>query len=538
MFKKLLIIGLIIFIGLVGAGFLYMNHVWIPKHLKPLVVDMLEKSLEKNVSIDKAFYFPFKGVLFSGIYIENQDKTPYLSVDKVDLSLKSLPKIKTKQAAVKTRLLVKGISFKQQGLEAKGSLSTDLELEVIEGQDPLFKASIKLDDLQVLGIKNLSDITKINGKIICDQNSFETQGLSALIRDQKLELIFKGTLSESDVLVEQGDIIFGKTKVSIIASFEKQEPNNIDAQADGVIDLSDVAKILAMENLPDLKGDCQIKANANGSLSDLDLLKANMNIGIDQGSVDKIRFSQLKADLIFAGSELNLAPVYCNFYEGKISASAKAKIKDIIPMQCSVDVEQVNIEPLIKDLMSQDMGSGLFNAHVGVSGSAVDLNTVTGSGWFKIDQASLKPPPNFKKVAKTLGSAELSDMVISQSSATFSIIDGKARTEDFIAISDYAIIRGKGYIDLEQYVDFAVNFELTDQFLQRSGGLGQVANIAADGATVKLYDKISQLKYKVDFSAQDLIKGIFDNNDSQEQGSSSQEDINEQLKKGLRKLFR
>ncbi|MFH1063156.1 MAG: hypothetical protein V1747_09785 [Candidatus Omnitrophota bacterium] len=542
MWKKIIIISSIIFIGIIGIGFIYLNNVYIPQHLKPLVIELMEKNLAKKVNIDKAFYFPFKGVLFSGIYIENIDGSPFLQVDKVDLSLKSFPKIKPNQVSLKARLIVKGIALSQQGLAVKGSSIVDFDLALAEGKEPVFKADIRLDDLEARGLRNIADIVKINGNIICDQASFSAADLNAYISGQQLNIFFNGRYSKNDIEIEQFKINFGKTNLEIKARIEDLKKLNLKASAAGLIDFADINKLLSIESLPVLVGQCKIIADASGLLTDLNSFKAKVLAEITQGSVDKIKFSDLKAELNFVKAELNLAPVYCTFYQGKISAGLKAQVKDSLLIQGSVDIEQVNIQPLIRDILGQDMGNGQFNAHVGISGNAADLNNLKGSGWFKVEQAALKPPPNFNKVAKTLGVSELADMRVEQSSATFSLIDGKIQTEDFIAVADYATLYGKGYIDLEQYVNFEVRFKLSDQL----GGMGQIANLAADGAKVKLYDKLSQLKYKVDFSAEDMIKnqseqilkGLFDQSNNDPQNQSNKIDVQQQLKQGLKKLFK
>lgn len=541
MLKKVIIIGVIVSIAIIGGGLIYLNNVYIPKHLKPLVIELIEKNSAKKVEIDKAFYFPFKGVLFSGISIRNIDGSAFLELDKVDLRLKSFPQIKPNQVSLKTRLVINGVSLSQQGLAVNGNVIVDFDLEV-SGKDPVFKADIRLDDLQVKGISSIADIVKINGNIICDQETFKSVELNAYLSEQQLNLFFEGKYTKNDIDISNFKLNFGKTYLELKAKIENFAKLNLETAATGSIDLADIAKVLAIDSLPALQGLCSITADASGPVTELNLLKAKVQAEIKQGSVDKIKFSDLKAEINFSQSAANLMPLSCTFYEGKISAAAKAEIKANIPIECSVDIERVNLQPLIKDIIGQDMGGGEFNAHAAVSANAMDINNLTGSGWFKIEQASLKPPPNFKKVANTLGVSKLAEMLIEESSATFSIIDGKIQTEDFIAVSDYATLMGKGYIDLEQYVDFEVRFKLSDQL----EGVGQIVNLAADGAKVKLYDKLSQLKYKVDFSAEDMIKnqteqilkGLFDQSDNDPENQTENSDAQKQLKEGLKKLFK
>ncbi|MBU1042803.1 MAG: AsmA family protein [Candidatus Omnitrophica bacterium] len=545
MFKKLIIVSIVVFIGIIGLGSIYLNNVYIPKHLKPLVIDLIKQNLNKDVNIDKAFYFPFKGVLFSGIHVQNTDGSQYLEVDNLDLSLKSFPKIRTNKVSLKARLIVKGVDLNQQGLIVNGNTVADLVLEIVKNKAPVFRANIKLDDLQIKGINNIADIEKINGEIICDQESFSSTRINAIISKQPLNLIFDGKYSQTDFVLNQLKINYGQTSLEIKAKAEDFEKLNIATTATGLIDLGDISKILAIDSLPLLTGVCSFTADANGPVIDLAKFKATAQAAISLGAVDKIKFSDLKANIRFEQAALNLAPLTCVFYNGKISAALKAEIKDIIPIQGSLEIEQVNLQPLIKDIIGQDMGTGQFNAHAGVSGNAIDINNLTGSGWFKIEQASLKPPPNFKKVANSINLPELSDMRIEQSNATFSLIDGKAKTEDFIAISDYATLYGKGYIDFEQYVDFEVKFKLSDEFAARSGKSGQYTNIAAGGVKVKLFGKIPHVQYKPDFSVEDMfknqgdeiLKALFDPDDAQ-QNDSEKVDLQKQLKQGLKNLFK
>ena len=92
--KKIVIISLVVLLALLGATFIYLNYVYIPKHLKPMVVKLLEENLGKNVRVAKATYFPIRGVLFSDVEILNPDNSLFLSVGTIDFGLKSIPVIK------------------------------------------------------------------------------------------------------------------------------------------------------------------------------------------------------------------------------------------------------------------------------------------------------------------------------------------------------------------------------------------------------------------------------------------------------------
>ena len=548
--KKIVFIVLLVMIAIIGGAFIYLNQVYIPKHLKPMVINLLEENLGKKVRIGKAFYFPLKGVLFSKVEIINADQTPFLEVNTVDFGLKSVPFIRKNMFSAKLRLGIKGLTFKQQGIEARGGCVIDLDINIKAKQDMAFSAVAELEDINVKGIKETGEITKIQGRIICSQSSFSSENISAAIGGQILNARIAGDYDKKDIIIKNFDIDYVDTNLSIKGRVSNLENPNIDFTLEGLIKLKDIAGIFSGIPLPALAGDCEVTAECKGAPAGIDTLSADAKILLSKASVDKIKIANLKADIKLENGVLNLAPLDCDFYGGKITGAVKAAIVDKdIPVQCSIDFQDIDIEPLVEDVIGENMGQGVLNAHVGISGSAVDLNLLNGTGWFKVIEGKVKMPANFAKVADSLGVARLSDMNIKEASATFSLSDGKLQTQDMIMIAAEAAISGIGYIDLEQYVDFEVMFKLSPEFVQSAGGIGQLLSFASDEtgaplAKVRVYDKLSQLKYKiVPLPVKDIIKSkirgelknIFNRGKEGEAGKS---ELQEQLKKGLEKLFR
>lgn len=558
MLKKIILIGLISFIFLITAGIFYLNHVFIPQHLKPIVIELLEKSLEKKVSIEKASYFPFKGVLFSEINIVNKDQTPFLAIEKVDLKFKSVPKVKGKQVFAQTHLIVQGIDFKQQQLMIKGSSLVDVDLQAAGADELDFKATITLDNLKISGIQGIVDITKISGKIICTQETFFSDQLAANIGGQVLTIVLKGTYDKDSVQLETFGFDYGRTRLSTQGKIYDYNNPQLELTATANIDLKDIEKVLKGSTLPPLSGECSINAKANGAINNLETLTADMTANMPGGSVDKIKFSNLKAQVTLKQGIVNLPAFDCVFYQGKINGLGQAKIIDAtIPMKASVDITQINIGPLVQDVIGQDVGKGLFDGHVEVSGGASDLNLISGSGWFKMVEGQVQMPSNFAKVAQTLGVKQLAKMEIHEASATFSIKDGKIETQDLLLLADEATMTGKGYVDLEQYVDFEARFKLSPEFVQSIGGMGQLLSFVSDEtgatlATVRVYDKIAKLKYKViplpvkeivkkklKSELKQTIKNMFKKDEkSQQMDTSGKDNLEEVLKKGLKDLFK
>jgi uncharacterized protein involved in outer membrane biogenesis len=511
MIKKILIAGFLVFLLVLGAVFVYLNNVYIPKYLKPIVVQTLEENLKKHVTIEKALYFPFRGVLFSGIEITNLDLTPFVRIETLDFSLKSFPSIKKSGITGQARLLVSGVNVRQQQLIIKGSTSIDLDVRAA-GKDSLaYTASINLESLEVRGLGAVADITKIEGTIICTQSSFASEHISAVIGKQTMTIVFKGIYDKTLARLEQCSATYGKTALAMNGIVTDFQHPRIDAAVSGTIALADVSGLLVGISIPQLGGECVITAKAAGILTDISALSGTAQAEIAHGSVGTIQFSDLRAAVELKEGTAYLTQLRCIFYEGAINGTGKAVLtKADIPVECSIDVEKITIGPLVRDVIGQDMGTGSVSAHAGAAGSAADLNSLTGSGWFNLSDAVLKAPENFAGVARGLGAGDLARMEIHKASATFTLSNGKAETQDFIAVADEATVTGKGSIDLEQYIDFEAIFRLSQEFAQGIGNK-QLGSFISDSSgfpvsKIKLYGKIPPRWKIIPLPVEDILK--------------------------------
>ncbi len=523
--KKIVIISLIVLISLLGGVFIYLNYIYIPKHLKPIVINFLEENLGKNVRVRKAAYFPIKGVLFSDVEILNPDNSLFLSVSTIDLGLKSIPAISNNAFSAKLKLVIKGLVFKQADLEAQGGGKIDIDINIKGKDDVKFSAVVDLADISVKGIKETGEITNIKGRIICSQRDFASENITATIGAQILNIFVKGDYDKKDINIRKFNIDYMKTNLSIKGTVSDFEKPNIALTFDGLIKLENIPDLLSGVQLPALAGDCKITAECKGAMAVINNLIADAKIELNNVAVEKIKVTGLKADIKLRNGKLNLSDLDGDFYSGKITGTAEAEIfsKDL-PVKALIDLQGIEIEMLIEDLIGLNMGQGAVRAHVEISGPAVDLNSLKGQGSVELMNGKVKMPSNFSKVANSLNIAKLADMNIEQASATFTLSDGKLQTQDLILSAAEATISGKGYIDLEQYVDFLATIE---------------AGTSVPLPKVRVYDRLEHLKYKMIFPTQDLIKtGIKSLLDKGGDSSAGESEIQNQIKKGLEKLFR
>lgn len=528
MFKKIIIIVFAFFIILLVGSFIFLNFVYIPKNLKPLVTSLLEQTLKKKVSIENAFYLPLKGVTLTTIKIINPDKSPFLEIDEVSLSLKSLPQLQKEGFLAKAKLNVRGIMFSQQKFKFSGNSIIDASVQLKAKNELNYAGTMTLDNMQINGVAPVAEITNINGNISFTQDYFASPNLNALINKQNLNINFEGIYNQSSLTLKSLNLVYGKTNISCRGQiFEFNKPG-LNFSADGSLSLEDIKRILSGLPLPVLSGEGKFSAAVEGGLVDIKTIKAQAKLELAQGSFDKIKIAQTLAMISVENGIANLNSLDCNLYEGKIEAKGKAKFTEHqIPLEFSAKIKDINISPLLKDYIGQDIGRGLVSAEAALTGKAMDLTSLTGSGWAKMLEGNIHAPNNFGQLAKILRLEQLSNMEIKEASATFTIKETKIETQDLILLTEAATISGKGYLDFYQYVDFEILIKLSPEFVQSIGGIGQMLSFISDEtgapiAKVKIYDKITGLKYKtVPLPVQEIIK----------------DKIKKEFKEGLKGLF-
>ena len=537
MFKKIMIFLAVLIVILVTASVIYLNKVFIPKQLKPLVIEKLEQLLDKQVKIEDAFYFPLKGVLFSGVDIVNRDGTPFLQAQSVELRLKSLPKLRGREVVLNAKLLIEDLLFRQKDVELKGNCVVDGDLHY-QNSNLGFTAGIFLDDIQLLGLPALADVTNIKGKITCTDKSFSGD-IKAKAAGKLLQTGFSGTYDKKQAELENLDLSCGDSRLSFNGRIDDMIAQQIKGHVEGVLKLKDIKDLLAKLPLPELAGDCNVNGDVQGEMRDLTLLSARLMLQIEKGSVDKIKFSDAKAEISLDKGTVLIAPLFVGFYNGKIDGVFKSVIaNNTIPCEGHINVEKVDIQPLILDLFGLDLGEGMVNAYLETQFEATDINSALGSGWIKLLNARLRPPPRFERVANSLKVIDLASMEIEQAGADFKIHDQKIETDDFAAFAKEATVTGKGYLGFDLKTEFECVFKLSKEFVQDKGGMNNLSAFISDDsglpvAKVKVWGvlKPNGLKYEsIPFAVDELFKtGV---------KQELKEGLQNVLKKGLKGLFK
>ncbi|NTV28578.1 MAG: AsmA family protein [Candidatus Omnitrophica bacterium] len=105
MVKKILLSPAIILV-LICAGLFYVNKVFLPIHLKGMIVQYAEEQLHRQVTLDKLYFNPLKGLVFSGltVYEAASPSEHFLTVREASAWIMFFPLLQKKFAVSSVRI--------------------------------------------------------------------------------------------------------------------------------------------------------------------------------------------------------------------------------------------------------------------------------------------------------------------------------------------------------------------------------------------------------------------------------------------------
>jgi len=482
MAKKIILFVVIAIVVLLGVGLWYANYVYIPQKLKPLLIDALEKSLDKKVTISQAQYFPFKGVMLSGIDIRGRDGTAFLTVKNIDLRLKSFPRLKPNDVQANGQLVVQEFNFYQQTITVSGNARVELDAGLKGKEKPTFTAALTMEKAALRGIASAPDILNINGTIHATEAKFRTADLSAEIQKKQLRISVEGAYTEDEVTFAALGVSFAeRTLLNASGAIRNFKAPAAQLNFDASVALADINLLLREQKLPALEGTLTLKGDIQGPVQKLKDLRGNLTVAAGRIKVDKLQLSTLDLKAVLDQGKLVCDPCTVLLYDGTVQAKAVAQIDDpALLFDAVVDLEKINLLPLITDMTGQDVGGGMVSAHAAVKGPAMNQFALTGAGWFKMIDGTVQIPSRLDKVAKTLQIKQMEYMVINDASATFTIHDAKVDSQDIAVNADIGAMTAAGYVGFDQSLDVEVLVRLGKSALEAAGGVGNLSQFVSD----------------------------------------------------------
>jgi AsmA protein len=257
--------------------------------------------------------------------------------------------------------------------------------------------------------------------------------------------------------------------------------------------------------------------------------------------------SDIRFTAIAQGGRLNIAPLTANLYQGRLAGSLAAAADDNrISVQQQLD--DVEIEPLLKDLANKDMLAGRGQLVLNVTGQGDSVaalkKSLAGTARLALRDGAIKGIDigaqlrdikallaGGKDQAVATDAARQTDF--SELTASFRIARGVARNDDLTAKSPLLRLSGAGDIDIGNHrLDYLLKTSLVatatgqggkerDQVsgitlpVRLRGSLDQpawnieIAELAGSAAKAKFAEKKEEIRQQAEDQLKDKLRGLF-----------------------------
>ena len=257
---------------------------------------------------------------------------------------------------------------------------------------------------------------------------------------------------------------------------------------------------LPLEMLRDLDVDGQLKL---GQLKAVNAKVANIQVGLNA-----------------KGGLLRLYPLEAQLYGGGYSGDAALDVKTDTPkLSLNEKLTNVNVGPLLKDMLDKELVSGVADISAAVTANGVApekiMKTLNGTAQFSFKDGAVtgvnfgqmireayakikkQPPP-----PKTTNSTDFAAM-----SGSVKVVNGVVRNDDLDVKSPLLRIGGKGSVDLpKQKINYLVNAALVET-AEGQGGKG-MEELKSVLIPIKVTGTFSEPKFSLDLAP--IIKGKVD----------------------------
>lgn len=250
---------------------------------------------------------------------------------------------------------------------------------------------------------------------------------------------------------------------------------------------------------------------------DLSALKAapevrgRVRIGALQ--VSGLKLSQIDARIALAAGQLSVSPLSLKLYQGSASGSVWLNAHDS-RMSVRQTLSEVNIEPLMKDLLAKDLLEGRGSVLIDVQGRGQTLaelkKTLEGSASLVLRDGSYKGinlAQSLREVKARTGQGQATQAAqatlktdFSELAASFKIAGGVARNDDLRMKSPFLRLSGAGEVDL---AGGQLNYLARVSAVASGQGQGgkEAAELKGLTLTVRASGPFDALRYKLDWGA-------------------------------------
>ena len=229
--------------------------------------------------------------------------------------------------------------------------------------------------------------------------------------------------------------------------------------------------------------------------------------------VSGLKLSQIDARMALAAGQLSVSPLSLKLYQGSASGSVSLNAHDS-RVSVRQTLSEVNIEPLMRDLLAQDLLEGRGSVLIDVQARGQTLaglkKTLEGSASLVLRDGAYKGinlAQSLREVKARIGQGQTTQAAqstlktdFSELAASFKIAGGVARNDDLRMKSPFLRLSGAGEVDL---AGGQLNYLARVSAVASGQGQGgkEAAELKGLTLAVRASGPFDALKYQIDWGA-------------------------------------
>ena len=459
--RKIIITLLISILALVII--FYAGKQFILERFKTYLIEKVESSTPKGITIKDINYVPLKGIGLAGVTLYKdklyQEKELYIP----NLYIKfSLIKFLTNRTFSPT-ITLQNLQLKNAILDGSFGFSIKFVKKIETAGDAL--ESIQNIWFSNLAIKaGLLNITNIKGAIYISATSIKTPGLRFVLNGEPSNLNFTAHIKKEGEIYKIPEIKgrFLNFPFEFMGEFEGTKTPILSLYGKVDVDIKDIVRFA--------EGKTSNSIYFKGNLKELSAYELGIKSNADYLKIRNIKFDKFYMDARIKDGILHIPVLNAYPYNGTLVLSAQLDTRDeFMPYQVSGRLSNVDITEILKNTKLGDKGiNGLLFSEFAIKGDAKSIDSTEGVGNILIREANLGPMPLLTPLVGSLYGyfqnlfQGIKKINITNGSCDFVIANRRVSTNNLVLWGEIVSVRARGYIDFDKNL----NFEIENRFLE------------------------------------------------------------------------
>jgi len=310
---------------------------------------------------------------------------------------------------------------------------------------------------------------------------------------------------------------YGQSSFDLKGEIENEPSGTyIDLQGGILWEMADLAALIPSQTelLGSLapSGVCNIQGRVKGRTDDIKNLMLTASAESPSVMISKYLFKNVSLDIEHGYQSLSRLIAKAQFYGGNLSVTSEFDLKQAAyPFHVSAQLQDTDLVQLRKglNLKGQDL-SGMLSINLAGSGALKNLSAFEGYGDIAVADGLIWKLKILEGIWKLLFIPEFEGVAFTDTSATFSIREGKITTEDLLLKGLAADMAGKGWIDFDKNIQFTVSptFKETEIIRSKSiqKGLSTLLARTEGYISVDITGTLAKPRYSVDTFPTKILK--------------------------------